>query len=292
MSKPPTKLAPTPMLPPDLDLSDDEDTTPAPAAASRSYRPPEPSEFGKCQHPRTMQRGVCQRDAVGIFPIPHDYVPPRRHAHQPDIPRPESPLCRQHRYMVEDFAKNGKRTVRAHFHEAHCDVCRHPDCEFVETQWVNWRMGTDEACRTLDVSHRIWYNHVDHFDLMAKKMRRDQRKRMLVEMIEKGIRGGGHNARTALTAAAQLAREEGDQPAEKTEHTMFGVVGHLDLTKLSNAELAHQLRKLAAQVESEPSTATAGRSALASGLGSPTIDLPRSAVRVRSGDGYDNGDKE
>lgn len=251
-------------------------------AASRSA--PLDADYGTCTHPRSARRGVCNRIAVGIYDIPDDYTPACRHANQPDVPRPRAALCRQHRGMVDHFLLADNMPGNAH--ATSCDVCRHKDGDWIGEMWVGWRMSTSEACIAAGVSYKTWYKHADTLGLTTRRRARDSRKKFLEFMMEKGMRGPGHNARTALVAATQLAREEGDMPAEKTDINVTALIGTVDVTRLSGNELADYMEKMAAEVrrvEAENRQPSPVNRALPSETRdeSRVIDLPSSAVKTK-----------
>lgn len=240
----------------------------------------------RCQHPRVVQYGYCNRESVIEMEIPADYTYEVRlgTGKQVELVRPVARLCRQHRGILEAWiawrAGDRKRPINGHSHEAFCDVCRHPKREWVEQMFVNWRMTREDAVRELDISHKTWDRHVDKFMLDEKKMRRDKRKKFLLDAIEKGQRAGGHSIATALQAERQLSKAEGDNPPEQSNVNVL--VANVDMSKLSNEELAAHMDRVAAQLRALEEQSKS-QPALEAGE-ERTITLPKSAIRVREYD--------
>jgi hypothetical protein len=261
-----------------------------------------------CEHARNpLLGGYCKLPAAclkvipdGYCPIspsdekPIKYIPWRRRS--PYVARTvepaclppigtKIPVCRQHRGMIEYYAKHGTY-LDGRSHQLHCDVCRHPESEWVAEQWVRWRLGSEEAQRLLGVPQITWYRHVCALGLDELRRKKDGRKQYLQRAMEKGMDAGGHTIHSGLKAAAQLAREEGDMPAEQIDHNLTAIIGVADITKLSNVDLAAHLERIATSLRSAEKALTNGNG------GRPAITLPKDAVRVRPNDSDFEGDGE
>lgn len=206
----------------------------------KKYRPDTQVARIRCQHPTSRRPGQCRNDAIGLFDIPDDYNDARRHAESPHLPRPVAHLCLQHSSKVD-----GKPVADAGSHEAQCPVCRHPDGKRMMKDWVSWLVGSAQVMAELGVSERSFYGHIHHFDLLAKKSSRVNTMRALVLAAEKGLSSpDGHNPKTGIDALRQLSRERGD--VQQME--MDVRVAHLDLTRMTDSELAAHAQQLAQQL--------------------------------------------
>lgn len=234
----------------------------------------------RCEHPNARDAGICKGGSVGEFDIPPDYIPANRHAlmgGDRDLRRPKSFLCRRHHSMVRAFQLG--KPVKGNSHEALCVICNHPKGRRTMMLWENWQITTINACIELDVTHESFYRHVRHFGLDDKKMAKSSRKRALLMAAELGLAAGDHSVATGLKALTMIHRESNEPTQVMVDHNVSGTigVGVLDLTKLTEAQLADQAEQLAEQLR-----ATAARRAslpLNEEREDNVITLPPSSVR-------------
>lgn len=214
-----------------------------------------PPAKGGCTHPRFRARGVCQRDAIGEFDVPDDYQPLQfvRHVGQPDIPRPRAALCTQHAYLVQAYTAGTDETPKEIRHKAQCPVCNHPNRALVdrtERSWCKWWMTTKEACAELGISVLSWNSHVTFYGLDEDKLSKRSTNQLLIDIAEKGSRSGTHTVRDALKAIDSISKARGD--AENIN--INARVATIDLTQLSDEELALRLEQAAKQVKESKDT--------------------------------------
>lgn len=237
-----------------------------------------------CQHPKTKSAGVCDRRSVGEFPIPDSYIPESRHSNQPDIPRPSAFLCKQHDRMVKAHV-NGV-SMAGNSHEMWCDICNNPKSKLILDEWMRWEITVEHAVAELQVTHRAFYAHVDYFNLTEVKSSKTNLRRMLVRAAERGFGVGDHNVRTALKAVEALRKERMEDKPRKVDLNVSGSVGlvAMDLTKLSDVQLAEHLEALAKQVREGSSNGAKQITNGGRSEGGAVIDLPRESVKVLDSD--------
>lgn len=149
-------------------------------------------------------------------------------------------LCLQHASKV---GVDGKPVPDAGAHEAQCPVCHHPEHQRILSDWVSWLISTSRAIAELGVSEKSFYRHVHYQDLLTKKSSRTNTIKALVLAAEKGLSSpDGHNPKTGIEALRQLSKERGD--VERVDVR----VAHVDLTRMSDAELAAHAQQLAQQL--------------------------------------------
>lgn len=193
-----------------------------------------------CQHPTTLHSGVCKRLSIGLYDIPLDYSPPKRHTSTPDIPRPKAYLCRQHLGKVN--AHGSGITLSGHSHEAQCAWCQHPDCKRIETLWVSWLHSADKLCLEFGLTQNTFYRHADYKNLWKLKGSSLNTQRALIFEAQRGFDAGGRSAKTSLIALQLLAKERGD--TDKVDVT----VNRNEMNKMTNDELAALSESIAAKL--------------------------------------------
>lgn len=229
-----------------------------------------------CQHPQIRRAGSCGRDSIGVFEIPDDYIPPRRHSTTPLIPRPHSRLCRQHYSIVSAWARGAR--LAGNSHESWCPVCQHPARNQVLDLWLQWRINTDQAVLELGVTHRSFYNHVQYFNLNGRKTDKENIMHALVGAAERGFAAGGDDIKSGLKAAELLAKHSDWAAARKVEVDVKGklevTATSADFSKMSDAELADHFEGLARQLRQ-----AGGVVKQLPDPSSQVIDLPKANVR-------------
>lgn len=241
----------------------------------------------RCQHPLEKVHFICKNESCGEFDIPPDYIPSTRYVLDTPLP-PRMRLCPAHKGKVDKWRRGGVETP-TDTHELRCKVCLHPDSKRLQKLWLEWVLTSDQVIAELNsdperyISRMSWYRHIEYFGLVDKKSAKVNTKRALVIAAEKGFGAGGHSARTALAALQLLAKERGD--VEEVKHTVTGVIGTVDLTKLTDRQLAEMADRLAAELRKGEggggAAAAREQVALTSDTGGVTIDLPKSSVKVR-----------
>lgn len=196
-----------------------------------------------CQHPTIRQSGTCNRLSIGVYDIPLDYSPPKRHSSTPDIPRPKSRLCRQHLGKVN--AHGSGIILVGSSHEAQCAWCQHPQCQRIESLWISWLHSADNLCREFGLTQTTFYRHADYKDLWKLKGSSLNTQRALIFEAQRGFDAGGRSAKTSLMALQLLAKERGD--TDKVDVT----VNRSELNKMTNDELAELASSIAIKLKGE-----------------------------------------
>jgi hypothetical protein len=205
----------------------------------------------KCQHPRTRAAGTCLSKSIGEYDIPADYIPATRHADTPDIPRPKALLCRQHSRILDAWIKGIER--RGSSHEAWCDICNHPNGKEIMERWCAWEIGATEVMIELGVSHRTLFSHIGYYNLRKQKASKDNLRDALTSIAEKSIASGqGFDAKTAVKALETLNKMRGEPRQVDVNVKGSLAVGVMDLTKLSNEELAAHFENLSRKLREAP----------------------------------------
>jgi hypothetical protein len=228
-----------------------------------------------CQHPQTRKYGVCGRQSIGVFEVPDDYIPPRRHSNNPLIPRPHARLCRQHYSIVSSWARGAR--LAGNSHESWCAICQHPARNQVIDLWLQWRITVDQAVLELGVTHRAWYNHINYFKLNSAKTSKENILSALVTAAERGLSSGGDDVKSGMKAVELITRHS-DWVAPK--NVKVDVSGKLevsatttDFSRMTDAELADHFEGIARQIRQ-----AGGVVRQLPGTGQ-VIDLPDTSVR-------------
>lgn len=203
-----------------------------------------------CQHPRTRARGCCVRPAIldanrrpVLFTIPDTYIPATRHALQPQLPRPQSRLCVQHKFLLDAYLERDEGRPKDFPHRSQCPVCRHPKCDDITGAWQNWQLTTSQAAAILDVSRSSFVKHCDYYGLAEKRSTKDATRNFHLRIMDEGLEKGGATIKDAIASAAQLSKERGD--VQNVDMRM--VVK--DLSNLSDKELAAEMKAAALALE-------------------------------------------
>lgn len=236
------------VIPPSIGPKKEVEWKPPTSATSRHSS----TKYGpRCQHPRIRQAGVCLSMSVGEFDVPADYIPHTRHADTPDIPRPKALLCRQHSRILDAWTKGIERHGSGH--ETWCDICNHPNGKEIMDRWCMWEITTDLVLIELQVSHKTFYSHVGYFNLRKQKASKDNLRDALTSIAEKSIGSGqGFDAKTAVKALEVLNKMRGEPRQVDVNVKGSLAVGVMDLTKLSNEELAAHFENLSRKLREAP----------------------------------------
>lgn len=219
------------------------------AALKEAASPPRP--LG-CEHPKARAYGVCQQAAVGemlagefvptVFDIPPDYEPNLRHNGQTPLPA-RARLCVQHKFIVEMWKRGADDLPPDFWHKSQCPVCCHPKADWVISLWLKWTLSGNQAAMELGVSKSSFAHHIAYYRLDEKKGEKVETRKALIEIAEQGLQSGKFTAKDAIAALTQLSKERGDV----TNVNMR--VASVDLTTMTEADLAKKARELAAQLE-------------------------------------------
>lgn len=203
-----------------------------------------------CQHPRTRARGCCVRPAILdakkqpiLFDIPDAYIPQIRHALQPELPRPFSRLCVQHKYLVDAFREADERP-KDFPHRSQCPVCRHPKCDDIVGAWVRWQLTGSQAAAILGVPLNSFSKHCHYYGYNEKRSTKEATRDFHLRIMDEGLEKGGATIKDAIASAAQLAKERGD-----VQNIDMRMVVR-DLSNLSDKELAAEMKAAALALES------------------------------------------
>lgn len=226
-----------------------------------------------CQHPRSRQRGVCQRPAIvrqegetviaNVYPIPPDYKPVLRHANQPDLPNPAR-LCTYHLAIVTALAVAAETNDHSNLplsvggegcppdfaHRFQCPTCQaldaNPERDWVIKAWLKYSLTSQQAAMELGVSTHSFNKHAQYYDLDRKKLDKAGRESVLGAIIDAGraaIVPGMVTPKDTISAVREVGRLRGDVVENVDQRVSF-----VDLTSLSNAELQKRNAELAAKL--------------------------------------------
>jgi len=117
-----------------------------------------------------------------------------------------------------------ERGARLGRHQAQCSVCRHPQCQEIEEEWINWGNTTLIAERS-GVSRYAIYRHMRVLDLFKE---RQKRIKFVYEKIIERLDTASCNGATVLAAlrdyVALCARDEADEASALASQKASGLM--------------------------------------------------------------------